>query len=69
MEIGEEYYSHLWQFEWNQQKAVVVCVCGDTVELLSDSPETCTCGRVYWLESHVRVDWAHKGNDPEQLMG
>jgi hypothetical protein len=55
--IGEEYYPELWEFEWNNQKATINCLCGEIVEILSDGPETCRCGRMYWLHTTVQVDW------------
>ena len=65
-EIGEQYDT--FHFEWNNQKAVVTCVCGETVDLLSDAPEICSCGRMFWLESQVKIDWAQRG-DPDLLLG
>lgn len=45
-----------FEFEWNNQKALVQCDCGHMLEVFSDQPEVCKCGRTYWLTTEVRVE-------------
>jgi len=65
MDIGVEHSN--WQFEWNQQKVNAKCICGEIVQVFSDGPTTCSCGRIYWTETKLKVDWATKGMGDEPL--
>jgi len=67
--MGEEYYNDMWEFEWNNQKVNVRCLCGEMIEVLSDGAETCPkCGRIYWLETVVKVDWAMNADSEDNLL-
>ena len=67
--MGEEYFQEAWSFEWNNQKAILNCVCGEQLELFSDEPTVCEhCGRMYWIESIVKVDWSFRKDEPLLIL-
>lgn len=58
MEKGEVYIETP-DFDYNDQHTFISCICGETVELFANLNVVCnSCGRMYWIESTVRVDWS-----------
>jgi len=49
------------QFEYNEQKVTLICICTEEVELFDHSQATCLkCGRVYTMETKIKVSWVGK---------
>jgi hypothetical protein len=53
-------FEGLFRFDYDEQKAIVECICGaeHVVEVYSGSPSVCrNCGRQYSLETRIVVNW------------
>lgn len=58
MDPAEEYFDTHWEFDWNDQKIRLTCLCGEMHDIFNDISVECHCGRVFRIESIVQVEWA-----------
>jgi len=64
--IGDIYED--FEVVWNNQKVILTCECGQELELYADAPETCACGRVYWIETTVHTSAVPQDEDEDLLQ-
>lgn len=62
----EEYLG--FSFDYDEQKALVRCICGLDLEVFSNYRERCSCGRYYRLETKMYVEWDPNVVNSEQAL-
>lgn len=52
--------------DYDEQHVFITCLCGEELELYDHRDTLCECGRVYELETRVRVRWAADDEIPTE---